>query len=628
MSEYRLTAALGDTPPPSTGHEGSHMVNQLVRRATLALGLAAVVAAALVAPVRASAAAPAYTLADVGAYGGEPSITSDSNGVLYYTSPSTVHVYRSADQGATWTQMAPDPDNNSGDNCLATDESNSLYWCNLASMTASRLPLQADVWKDTSNQAATKTPEICTTVCGWVHGAAAPAGTSCPGGTSCQPFGVDRQWTAASLLGTGSTNTAEVALMYHDFYGPSEIWVNVSKDGGATFGSPVPVIASCTSAGCAPGAVVAQGYQMCNTVPTGVAIVPQKLPNGTANPHAGRIYVSWIAADPTSPAQGCNITQAQAFHTVWLAYSDDGGATWTSQGMVDQGIGHDASTPFAAFTLDNNGNPYVAFAAPASGSNPATCTGESTAGTVQGDPTCDYHMWVVACTPGATSGTVTSNMLCGDGLSTTIPGAASVAHEVDSGMTTAGTDLFPTIGAGDPGKVDVSWLRTTTIVPTDAAGKFLPGGCAGSAAGPNPPYPPTPCPWNLFEGQSLNLNITGAPASSWVNSQLTSTPMHVGDICNLGIACGPTSNRHLLDFNQETIDPTTGCAHISYPDDNTVNLLRAANQVAGPGVIGGLSCGPAAALPEAPLAAVLLGGGALAAAVAVGRRRQRGALAS
>jgi hypothetical protein len=61
--------------------------------------------------------------------------------------------------------------------------------------------------------------------------------------------------------------------------------------------------------------------------------------------------------------------------------------------------------------------------------------------------------------------------------------------------------------------------------------------------------------------------------------------MHVGDICNLGIACvAPTSNRNLLDFISEAID-AQGCAHIAFADDNTVNKLRAANQTSGPCVI-------------------------------------------
>jgi hypothetical protein len=63
--------------------------------------------------------------------------------------------------------------------------------------------------------------------------------------------------------------------------------------------------------------------------------------------------------------------------------------------------------------------------------------------------------------------------------------------------------------------------------------------------------------------------------------------MHIGDICNLGIACiDPNSNRNLLDYISETVDPTTGFAHIAYADDNTVNKLRVANQTSGPSILG------------------------------------------
>ena len=99
--------------------------------------------------------------------------------------------------------------------------------------------------------------------------------------------------------------------------------------------------------------------------------------------------------------------------------------------------------------------------------------------------------------------------------------------------------------------------------------------------------------------------------------------MHVGDVCNLGIAC-ITGGRNLLDFEQETVDPTTGCAHISFPDDNTVNLMRAANQVDGPSVIGsGTTCGLSVSISEAPLVGLLLGGGVVAATVFGLARRRR-----
>jgi hypothetical protein len=47
---------------------------------------------------------------------------------------------------------------------------------------------------------------------------------------------------------------------------------------------------------------------------------------------------------------------------------------------------------------------------------------------------------------------------------------------------------------------------------------------------------------------------------------------------NLGIfGLAPSSNRNLLDFSMEDLDPQ-GCAHIAYADDNTVKKLRVANQ--------------------------------------------------
>ena len=190
---------------------------------------------------------------------------------------------------------------------------------------------------------------------------------------------------------------------------------------------------------------------------------------------------------------------------------------------------------------------------------------------MQSDVTCDAHTWVVWSSDGG------NTWNGGGGL---IPGSAAAADEVDP-STTAGTDVFPTIAAAGPGQVDVSWLHTNEIVPTDALGKFLPGGCAGPGpANSNPPTYPPICSWNLVAGQSRNL--TSSPSQgSWTTAQLTSVPTHVGDTCNLGIFCvAPTSNRNLLDFNMETIDPS-GCAHIAYADDNTVSALRVANQTGG-----------------------------------------------
>jgi hypothetical protein len=354
--------------------------------------------------------------------------------------------------------------------------------------------------------------------------------------------------------------------MYHDFYGPSQIWVNISHDGGATFGPPVEVLASpAVTPGAVSGTLVAQGYTFCNTIPAGVQIVRPGLP------HAGRIYVAWIAADLAQNATGCNVSQLQSFHTLWVSYSDDNGKTWTPQQAFDAGVGHDASTPFVGFTLDERGNPYFAFADNLK-ANPATCSAESAAGTVQSDTSCEYNMYVVWSRDGGATW---------DGGGGLVPGSAATAYKVNPPQET-GTHFFPAIAAGDPGQVDVAYLRTPEILPTDPLGKADPGGCAGPGPGNGNPttYPPA-CSWNLYAAQSLNLTSSPAQAT-WTTTQVTTTPMHVGDICNLGIACvAPSSNRNLLDFITETVDPR-GCAHIAYADDNTVKKLRVANQASGP----------------------------------------------
>jgi hypothetical protein len=163
-----------------------------------------------------------------------------------------------------------------------------------------------------------------------------------------------------------------------------------------------------------------------------------------------------------------------------------------------------------------------------------------------------------------------------DGGGGLIPGSAARPYRVNP-TTETGTHFFPAIAANNPGQVAVAYLRSTTIVPTDSFGKARPGGCAGPGATGNPPTYPPACSWNLYASQSLNL--TSSPSgATWTPTQITTTPMHIGDICNLGIFCvAPASNRHLLDFITEDLDPR-GCAHIAYADDNTVNKLRVANQ--------------------------------------------------
>jgi hypothetical protein len=525
--------------------------------------LAAVGGGLLVGPAQAGAAAPRYSLVNVGKYGGEPSIAASPQGVLYDTTPSGGTIlYRSTNQGRTWNKTTT-ADPSSGDTCVATDQSGAVYECNLAG-SKSVHPLEADSWKSVDEGQS------------WMYGNDPINLGANICGTSCNPFGVDRQWEDAYISPGKTTKQALVVLAYHDFYGPSHIWANISTDGGKTFGAPINIFANGN-----PNEqnLWALANTSCSTVPAGARIAK-------SGKHAGRIYVSWIASDPESAATGCNVSMVQAFHNVFVAWSDDHGATWNLQLAYDAGFFHDASTPFASFTLDNQGNPYVAIDSPAPSENAQKCSTETTGGS-QSDTSCDYHVWVVWSKDGGTTW---------DGGGGMLPGTAAKAYEVDPSKKPQ-TDVFPTIAAGLPGHVAVGWLGTNTIVPTDPLGKFEPGGCAGPATAGVPTYPPT-CKWNLFAAESLNL--TQKPGQeSWTIQQLTPKPMHVGDICNLGIACIPNvSNRNLLDFNSEVLDPTTGCVHIAYADDSNPNVklehLRVANQVSGPSIEGSKPCGAAA----------------------------------
>ena len=66
--------------------------------------------------------------------------------------------------------------------------------------------------------------------------------------------------------------------------------------------------------------------------------------------------------------------------------------------------------------------------------------------------------------------------------------------------------------------------------------------------------------WRYYVGTSF----TGG--QSWSYTTATSDPMHYGQICTGGTACG-SGNRNLLDFSSVTLDPKTGCPLYAIPGD-------------------------------------------------------------
>jgi hypothetical protein len=104
---------------------------------------------------------------------------------------------------------------------------------------------------------------------------------------------------------------------------------------------------------------------------------------------------------------------------------------------------------------------------------------------------------------------------------------------------------MPWIAAGDNGRVDIVYYGT---------------------AGTEDPTTSATNQWNVFFAQSLNAAdrepvFTVSQASDHVN--------HIGQICNIGILCGPSplnqTTRNLLDFFQVAIGPD-GLANIAYTD--------------------------------------------------------------
>src|SRR5256712_12221769 len=121
------------------------------------------------------------------------------------------------------------------------------------------------------------------------------------------PSLIDRPWLAV-FPSKVSANQDQVYISYHDF-SVSQINVAASNDGGMTFGPSVDVLAT-------NGLAFANSF--CNTVPSGIE----------ADPETGEVYVQWITADPVAnTTQGCNITQIENFHQVWIAHSPPANAS-------------------------------------------------------------------------------------------------------------------------------------------------------------------------------------------------------------------------------------------------------------------------------------------------------------
>jgi hypothetical protein len=519
--------------------------------------------------------------------GGATDTVTTADGTTFHTTGSTDPTGSQGGDVALATTSWPAPNS---DTPASGTGSNGIYWADLGSNTCGPLGFRASYSTDAGAS--------------WT---ASDAG--------CQPFQIDRDWIAAYTPPQyrGTAQAASHTLLYdayHDF-GPSNVWVSRSTDGGATW---TTVQQSAIQAGSA-----AQATSLCNTYPGGVAVDQ----NGA---HKGRVYVVWNTSDPPlNGATGCNLTSAQPFDHVFLSYSDDGGSTWTSHAVFNDPCDPTPPAPPAAPTtcqdtsegwtpvaVDDAGNVFVAF--------PWLDTTQ---------PAPEYDIYLETSRDGGATwngGTAGTNGI-GDS-----PGAPTKVS------TTTGTNFYPTMAAAGTGGVDIAWYRTPFLTQVGTLNK--PAASPGSAQ------------WDVWMGQSLNVVGGGGFTATKVSDH----PIYFGDICTIGIACGAAVpgtdwaiDRTLFDNFGLAVGPDGG-ARIAWTDardswtgtcvpggtdDSNVPCQTThvyfACQRGGVGIHGETitacaQAAPGTQVPEAPLTAALLLalGGATAAAVWARRRLRLG----
>jgi hypothetical protein len=303
------------------------------------------------------------------------------------------------------------------------------------------------------------------------------------------PSFIDRPWIAVSPSSVKASQD-RVYIVYHDFTA-SQINVNVSTDGGTTFVGPIDVLAQ-------NGQAETQSF--CNTVPSGIEV----------DRETGDVYLEWITADPVAnTTQGCNITQVQNFHQVWVAHAPASGLLWDAHLVFNGPANANTDEIFATLAVDDSGTPglagtvYAAF--------PDNLVGPL-----------NFDIWFAH----------SSNK----GVSWTSP------VMVDTG---GGTNYFPWIAAGTTGRVDFIYLHTPDLAPSDA--KLS--------------------PWSAKFAQTTD-GTDAVP--KFAVTLASSAIMHVGGICTNGIFCSVNSgNRDLADSISIVID-RGGSAALAWTDQGAV----------------------------------------------------------
>ncbi|HXM68900.1 MAG TPA: hypothetical protein VN911_19390 [Candidatus Acidoferrum sp.] len=427
---------------------------------------------------------------------GEPSMSIDGEDRIYVSTPygfatTASFVWRSVDHGMTFHLVpgnAPPVGKplvtcvGGGDSGLALDSANRLYFVDLQGLT------------DVSNSVSSDEGSTWLTTC-----------------NAANDSGVDRPWIAAfgdpqaggalyqtvdqveQCIGACEPNLGEV--------GSNIVEITRSQD-GVTF-SPLPA-QQIEPDGIVSGIVTdsSGGVYIAHTA---LVDATGKLTNGSdANGSSNAIVVvrfpnGYNQATPTV-LNGQTLCQAQptlcTMEVVFRGPLDSSGNSTIT-------VGQD----FAPIAIDRAGNLYTT--------------------------------WAQAAVNGST-GQVSGTSQIYLAVSTNHGASWGAPVQVTAATPTLLTNLFPSVTAGDPGRVDVVWYGTPTL-----------GSCPNQPCGSSA----ITAHWSVMMAQSLNAIVNGQPNSkpTFTTTPVSEVSNHYGAICTFGISCTTGGDRGLLDFITVTV---------------------------------------------------------------------------
>ena len=323
----------------------------------------------------------------------------------------------------------------------------------------------------------------------------------------------DRQWFAHSADGR------TLYLVYHDFAAEAE-WFAKGTYNPQTRAVSWPQSSCCNSAQSAdqvsaPGVAPTQAHGTTSLIDEGGNTFSGPLLVDPSDRSSQRLYVIYSISDAQSNLNpGDAVPPYGPTRGVVVAYSSDGGATWTSHYAVhapQNPNGASEPTEGAIFpwgSVDADGTVYVVY--------------NSTDGQVADH----FHQYYV--------------------YSKDHGASWSKPIRLDTLGNNKGAAIYANSDAAGHGLLDVVWYQTDNGTPSSTDKSVL---------------------WTPHFAQ-----VTGASSGHphVVQQALSKVPNHRGGICLQGILCGigpGSSDRSLLDYFQVSINPKTGLAGIAYADN-------------------------------------------------------------